>query len=251
MHPEARLSHLVAAVQELSLARTLDDVMQTVRREARRLTGADGATFVLREGGQCYYAEEDAIAPLWKGRRFPLEMCISGWVMLHHQPAVIPDIYADPRIPADAYRPTFVQSLVMVPIRISAPIGAIGTYWATQREHSAEEVQMLQALADSTSVALENVQVYQELEQRVQQRTQDLQTANAELRASLDRIQKLEKLVRMCAWTQRFELDGKWVDATTFLQKRFGVQVTHGISEEAMAAEMAHLRSAAPEPTAS
>ena len=38
---------------------------------------------------------------------------------------MIPDIYVDPRIPADAYRPTFVKSLVMVPIRIKAPIGAI------------------------------------------------------------------------------------------------------------------------------
>ncbi len=52
--------------------------------------------------------------------------CISGWSMLHRSRRSSWDIYADARIPADAYRPTFVKSLVMVPIRTESPIGAIG-----------------------------------------------------------------------------------------------------------------------------
>ena len=72
---------LLRAANELSLARDLQTVTAIVAGAARELTGADGATFVLREGEQCYYADEDAIAPLWKGRRFPLSACISGWVM--------------------------------------------------------------------------------------------------------------------------------------------------------------------------
>jgi GAF domain-containing protein len=84
------LELLIDVIQELSLARTLDAVMQIVRTAARQLTGADGATFVLRDGDLCHYAEEDAIAPLWKGRRFPMAACISGWVMLNRQPVVIP-----------------------------------------------------------------------------------------------------------------------------------------------------------------
>jgi len=52
-------------------------------------------------------------------------------------PAAIKDIYSDARIPADAYRPTFVKSLAMVPIREAAPIGAIGIYWARQHQASA------------------------------------------------------------------------------------------------------------------
>jgi light-regulated signal transduction histidine kinase (bacteriophytochrome) len=42
----------------------------------------------------------------------------------------------------------------------------------------------LQALANITSVALENVQVYQELEQRVKDRTAELQSANAGLKVA-------------------------------------------------------------------
>jgi len=151
------MERLVAVVQELSRARTLEDVQVIVRTAARQLTGADGATFVLRDGDKCFYADEDAIAPLWKGMRFPLSACISGWSMLNRRPAVIQDIYADSRIPADAYRPTFVKSLAMVPIRTSEPIGAIGNYWATQRMPTDVEVRLLQALADSTSIAIENL----------------------------------------------------------------------------------------------
>jgi putative nucleotidyltransferase with HDIG domain len=156
---------LVRAIQELSLARSLPEVQQIVRVAARRLTGADGATFVLRDGERCYYADEDAISPLWKGQRFPIETCISGWSMLNRRPAVIDDIYKDDRIPHDAYRATFVKSLAMVPIRTLDPIGAIGNYWADHHQPSGQEVELLQALADSTAVAIENVRMYEELEQ--------------------------------------------------------------------------------------
>ncbi len=176
-----RRACLVRAIQDLSLVRTLEEIQVVVRRAARELTGADGATFVLRDNGCCFYADEDAISPLWKGKRFPMSVCISGWTMLNRQPVAIEDIYADSRIPADAYRPTFVQSLLMVPIRTEAPIGAIGNYWASSHRATAEETELLQALANTTSVAMENVRVYQELEQRVRDRTVQLEATNREL----------------------------------------------------------------------
>ena len=178
----AGMERLIGAVQELSLARDLATIQRIVRAAARELTGADGATFVLRDNGYCYYADENAISPLWKGKRFPMEACISGWAMLNRKPAVIEDIYQDARIPHEAYRPTFVKSLAMVPIRTLDPVGAIGNYWATMREPREQEVRLLQALADSTAVAMENVQVYRELEQRVEARTAELQAANEEIR---------------------------------------------------------------------
>jgi two-component system CheB/CheR fusion protein len=142
--------------------------MSIVRNAARDLTGADGATFVLRDGDFCYYAEENAISPLWKGQRFPIETCISGWAMLNAEPAVIEDIYQDSRIPHAIYKPTFVKSLVMVPIRKEDPIGAIGNYWAKKHVPTAEEVSILQALADTTSVALRNSELYGELQNQIQ-----------------------------------------------------------------------------------
>lgn len=178
---ESAAGRLIDAVQELSRARCVNRVHEIVRTAARGLAGADGATVVLRDGDHCYYVDEDAVAPLWKGQRFPLETCVSGWTMLHRTPAVIPDIYADDRVPHDAYRPTFVQSMLMVPIRESDPLGAIGTYWAEPHTPDVAEIALLQALANSTAIALENVAVYAELEQRVADRTAELAAANVEL----------------------------------------------------------------------
>ncbi len=176
-----QINLLLKSVQDLSLARDIDSIMLIVRKTARELTRADGATFVLKDNGFCYYADEDAIGPLWKGQRFPLDSCISGWSMINRRPAVVPDIYKDPRIPIEAYKPTFVKSLVMVPIRTMDPVGAIGNYWAETHNPTDEEVQLLQSLADMTSVSIENVYMYNDLEERVRQRTEELQNANKEL----------------------------------------------------------------------
>lgn len=161
------MEQLVGVVQDLSQARCVDSVAAIVRNAARRLTGADGATFVLRDKDQCYYADEDAIAPLWKGKRFPMSACVSGWVMNNARSVIIEDVYSDARVPTEAYRPTFVRSMAMVPIRRNAPIGAIGNYWASQRLASEPELAILQALADATSVALENVELDGQLREQV------------------------------------------------------------------------------------
>lgn len=173
---------LVRVIQELSLVKDMDELQKIVRTAARELTGADGATFVLRDGDQCFYVDEDAIEPLWKGSRFPMSICVSGWVMLNREPAVIEDIYQDPRVPIDAYRPTFVKSLATVPIRTRAPIGAIGNFWARKYRPTEHQIGLLQALADTTAVALENLQIYAELEERVRDRTAELEARNEDVR---------------------------------------------------------------------
>jgi signal transduction histidine kinase/DNA-binding NarL/FixJ family response regulator len=175
------MQHLITVVQKLALARDLASVQRIVCCAVRELTGADGATFALREGDHCHYVEEEAISPLWKGQRFPTPACVSGWAMLNHQSIAIDDIYLDPRIPQDTYLPTFVKSLVNTPIRTVNPIGAIGAYWAHKRHASPEEIRLLQSLADSASVAMETVDAFTHLERRVEERSQQLCQRSAEL----------------------------------------------------------------------
>ncbi|MGQ0742163.1 MAG: GAF domain-containing protein [Alphaproteobacteria bacterium] len=150
---------LLAALRErLAAARTLDTIIAEVRAAARSIASADGVTFVLRDGDNCYYVDEDAIGPLWKGQRFPMGNCISGWCMKNARTAVIEDIYADPRIPHDVYRRTFVKSLIMVPVNRRAPVAAIGAYWAERRRFSAEEVALIEGLAAAVASAMELAQ---------------------------------------------------------------------------------------------
>jgi signal transduction histidine kinase len=170
---------LLDAVTALASARDEAGVCNIVRRAARELTGADGVTFVLRKGNHCYYADEDAIGPLWKGRQFPIDTCISGWAMLHRQHVVIPDIYSDDRIPHDAYRPTFVKSLMMVPVRRDDPIAAIGAYWASYHVATPVEIGVLQSLADAAALALYNVQLDANLKAALRQEREARESAES------------------------------------------------------------------------
>jgi len=155
----SRIEDLLVVLRGLSAAHDLEGIQSVIRASVRRVIGADGITLVLRDGDRCFYADEDAIAPLWKGQRFPMSACISGWAMLNRAAAIIEDIYADARIPVDAYRPTFVKSLAMVPVRREGPIAALGAYWASPHRATDGEVRTLEAIADAISIALMNVQL--------------------------------------------------------------------------------------------
>jgi len=167
--PLARLSTMQAAglvnvLRRLSIARSIDEVMQVAVHTVRALLGADGATFVLREGDFCHYAEEDAIAPLWKGKRFAADTCVSGWCMRHGQAVAIRDIYCDDRVPQDAYRETFVRSLAMAPVRQEDPIAALGAYWSRPREPTPSELDLLQTIANAASLSVAYVELRRERE---------------------------------------------------------------------------------------
>lgn len=129
-------------------------VTEVMRGAIRELLDADGGAVLLREGELVYYADEDAIAPLWKGRRFPLEECVSGWCMRRREPAVVEDALADPRVPRRLYEKTFVKSLVMMPIRMEDPVGALGAYWARPHRATPAELDALRGLADLAALAL-------------------------------------------------------------------------------------------------
>lgn len=156
--------YLLNVILKLSRSRDVTSIVEIVRHAARTLTSADGATFILKDHDQCYYVDEEAISPLWKGRRFPIEVCISGWAMLNKSTTIIKDIYKDPRVPIDTYSPTFVKSLALVPINRDNPIGAIGNYWSREYEASESEVQSLEFLAAVTAIALQNIEVLDQLE---------------------------------------------------------------------------------------
>jgi signal transduction histidine kinase len=155
--------------------------MKIVCRAARELMEADAATFGLREGASCFYAEEDAASPLRKGKWFSLADDISGRVMLNRQPAVIENVDHDPQVATDAYSQTLVKSLVMVPVSANDPMGVIGCYWNRPHRPDAEDLELLQALASATVAGIETVAAREELERRLLKRTEELEIANREM----------------------------------------------------------------------
>jgi len=180
--PVQTVEQFVELVAHLSRATDLCQILAIVAPAARKLTQADSAAVILREGQHAFYAAEDSVQPLWQGKRVPITQCISGWVMNSRTSVSIFDIDKDPRIQSEHYRTASIRSLSMVPIRTHSPLGAIGNYWVNQHHPTQEQVRLLQALADSTALALEKFHIQQEMETLVHRRTQELEEANQELR---------------------------------------------------------------------
>jgi hypothetical protein len=57
----------------------------------------------------------------------------------------------------------------------------------------------------------------------------------------LRRLEKLQQVVTICAWTGQVKYEGQWIRLDEYLQRQFGLSVSHGLSKEAaekMIAEM-------------
>ncbi|MGQ5521801.1 sensor histidine kinase [Chitinimonas sp. PSY-7] len=174
-------SNLLLLTEQIAQARRQDEVLSLVLSAVRNLALADGATFIMRDGDQSYYAEEDAIAPMWLGQRQLFTSCMGGQAMMQARQIIVPDIYADPKVQHAHYRPTFARSLVMTPILQASPQAAIGAYWAQPYTPDAETLLLLQHLASITAQALANAQRYRSLERTVEERTAQLENMNHDL----------------------------------------------------------------------
>ena len=48
------------------------------------------------------------------------------------------------------------------------------------------------------------------------------------------RLRRAEQLVTMCAWSRTIQLDGEWMSIEAYMERRFGISITHGISPAEM-----------------
>jgi len=213
MSADTSLLRLIAAGERMASARSMDAVVAILRETARDIVGADGIAVIIREGDICFYAAEDAMDPLWAGQRFPAASCISGWAMMNRETAAIADIYTDMRIPHEAYRPTFVRSLVMAPIGTPEPVAALGAYWADMREHDPAAIVRLEALARSAAVAIENARLIASLQESERQRAaalEQLRDFAATLEARVEeRGRALEQAHEALRQSQKLEAMGQ------------------------------------------
>ncbi|EPR08411.1 histidine kinase [Sphingobium indicum IP26] len=190
----ARWSIATEAMEALAGARSLEAITHVLRAFARRAVGADGIAVVLRDEDQCHYIAEDSMEPLWAGQRFPASSCVSGWAMENNRTAVIPDVFDDERVPVEAYRTTFVRSMVMVPIGGVEPIAALGAYWSEFAQPTDNEIALLEALARAASTALENGRLFASLEALNEQLERRVRERTAELERSQDSLRQVQKL---------------------------------------------------------
>ncbi|HLO76971.1 MAG TPA: GAF domain-containing sensor histidine kinase [Magnetospirillum sp.] len=201
--PEAET--LIELVRTLSSACSQTEITRRVTRAVRTLTGADGATFVLKEGDSCFYADDDfdsdLAPPQWRGQRFPLASCVSGWAMDQNSTVTIPDVWADDRISQSAYRPSFVRSLVVAPVHTDAPVAAIGAYWAKPVKPRRQDIATIETIAHAAALALQNLELTNSLRTAVASKSRLLAAVGHDLRQPLQSLALFASVLEVQATT--------------------------------------------------
>ncbi|MGA2243167.1 MAG: CHASE3 domain-containing protein [Verrucomicrobiota bacterium] len=58
----------------------------------------------------------------------------------------------------------------------------------------------------------------------------------------LRRLEKLQQVVTICAWTGQVKYEGEWIRLDEYLERRFGLSVSHGLSMEAAKKMIAEIK---------
>ena len=170
-----RLKRLLDMIPEVASITNLDALAAVACRAARDLVGADEAAFVVREGAGCRHLL-DAEDPVFCPEAAPLDQSVAGRAILERRAQEVDgrDGGSLPTGLADGRR---LGTLLAVPTVRGDAIGAIVVGWRRRRSVSETAHVLLRALADSCVVALENLQLVEQLEQRVEARTAALKRA--------------------------------------------------------------------------
>jgi signal transduction histidine kinase len=109
--------------------------------------------------------------PIKPGRQSALRR-----VGLEHRPVHIPDVLADPECElSEAYREEGLRSVLAVPLlRENSLTGAITIHRRDVRPFSEKQIALLQTFADQAVIAIENVRLFKE----IQEKNEQLETAN-------------------------------------------------------------------------
>jgi len=129
------------------------------------LVNADGDLELTTASGDEDIPGKRIIVPRGKG--------ISGWVLEHHQPLLVPDAYADPRFYRDADRQTGyrTRSILCVPLtRKGVAIGVLQVLNPLEREQfDADDLEAFTAYGDLAATAIDKLRTIRR--QQEQQRT--------------------------------------------------------------------------------
>jgi PAS domain S-box-containing protein len=162
----------------------------TQRRVIREVRGGPGKNYVV----------DIDFDELWDG--------LSGWVLREGKPALSPNSGPDPRESLRAQRrrvETNCGSIIIAPLLYQDKI--LGTMMAIncpdERDFTQEDLELMVAFASQAAIAIENARLYvklqssyDEMEQRVEERTAELAQVNASLKAEIAERKRAEEALQ-------------------------------------------------------
>lgn len=192
------LALLNRASQAFSSTLDLDQVLAIVLEEARRLLSVTACSVWLVEPETKDIVCRHSIGPhsdVVLGWRLPPGEGVAGWVVSSGEMLIVPDTQADERYfnGVDQKTGLSLRSILNVPLRAEQKvIGVLQVMDTNVDSFDAADASLIEPLAASASIAIENARLHRkviehadQLEQRVQERTAQLQAQYARLEAIL------------------------------------------------------------------
>ena len=166
--PKHRMTDQVAELHDLAKALTtsleVEVVLQTIMERVEKLMSPDTWTLLLadEEASELSFQIEKGKPPeQLKDMKLQMNQGIAGWVAMHGEGMVVPDVSADPRFEEDSEAGGAEQkmhSLVCVPVLLKDRVlGVIELLnYHGHRDFDEQDMQLLSALAEYVAIALQN-----------------------------------------------------------------------------------------------
>jgi signal transduction histidine kinase/DNA-binding response OmpR family regulator len=189
------LEHRNDMSRALISTRDLEEILDKVAQGVAESGGYDRVRLYLYDKRQdnlvCHTAfgmEKDQVRQL----KLPLsgdKKSVSQWVFKEKAPYVVKDATKDDKCDPELTRMLGVTSYAVVPLLAGEKaLGVMAVDWIKTKQHFSEDrVNSLIAFANTAALAIENAILYTNLEERVQERTRQLEFANQRLK-ELDQI---------------------------------------------------------------
>jgi two-component system sensor kinase FixL len=189
------LAMLNQAGQMMASILDLDILLERLLEQVRSLLDVDGASVLLRSSDLDESHPELVFAAITGlgadrlvGKRLPLTAGIAGWVVQEKRSALVADAQNDPRFypGADADSGVCTRSLLAVPLTYKgAVLGVVEAINKSDGAFDQHDQAVLEALANSAAIAIENARLYAIEQQRATALTRAL-----ERQRELDRLQR-------------------------------------------------------------
>lgn len=178
-----KIAAFIEVSNELSCALSLDDLLKRIIDITIEAIGVDRSTLFLNDKQNKELFSRVAIGELTKEIRFPNNIGIAGSVFTTGQTIVIHDAYSDHRFNREIDMQTGYRTVNILcsPIKTRAgeTIGVIQLLNKKEGSFSNDDLVVLEAITSQASVALQNAQIFDELQKAKQEETKMLEVTTA------------------------------------------------------------------------